>query len=360
METEASSENLAALREVATKRTDAVVIVDLRERKVFVSNTTATKIFGIHTGDTIEKMEQLINSVSPADREYIKNKYQQVSSNPAVSGIEFRLINNAGKTIWVSAETVTLDKNRYVFGVARDITHDKEHENYLVEYGSKKNTVLDTVVHQLSGALALMNNLALSADKLSVTSDQSALETFLSLMRENSKHCIKIIDDLIRVEYTESPGIHVKLSRIDVVKSLSYIFEEFKKNDGHRKFVFDSPVSSLFINTDDFKLLQVMNNLASNAIKFTRENDEIKIGIREFDTTILITVSDTGIGIPEPLQPFVFEKLGPAGRTGLNGQKSNGLGLSICNHLVQLIGGRIWFESQEEVGSTFFIGLPKD
>lgn len=360
METITEFRNLAALQEVAKKRTDAVLIIDLVGQKVLFANSIAAKLIGINTNDSIEMMSTLLAHVAPADREYIKNKYKQVSNNPSVSGIEFRLLNPSSETIWLSVETVTVENNRFVYVIIRDITHAKEHEEYLVQYGTRKNTVLDTIVHQLSGSLNLMRDLASKASELSASSNQPDLGNFVALMSDNSEHCIKIIDNLIKIEYNQAPEIVVKKARVDIVKNVSYIFDEMKRNDGSRKLLFESSVPVLFVATDDFKLLQIINNLTSNALKFTREGDEIRISIQETDRSIIIAVADTGIGIPETLQPFIFQKNGPAGRTGLSGEKSNGLGLFICNHLTQLLGGRLWFESKANVGSTFFVELPKD
>jgi len=114
------------------------------------------------------------------------------------------------------------------------------------------------------------------------------------------------------------------------------------------------------VNTDEVKLLQIVNNLASNAVKFTRKEDEVRFSIRETERSVLISVIDTGIGIPDTLQPFIFEKYGMARRTGLNGEKSTGMGLSVCRLLTELIGGQLSFESEEGKGTTFFLELPKD
>ncbi|HZY79218.1 MAG TPA: HAMP domain-containing sensor histidine kinase, partial [Cyclobacteriaceae bacterium] len=208
--------------------------------------------------------------------------------------------------------------------------------------------------------LMLVSNLALKAGKLKVTTDQVALEEFVTLVHNTAKHSINIIEDLLKKEHSESPGIHVKFSRTDVVKICNYVFDELQKTNGTRTMIFETSAPAIYVPTDDMKLLQVVNNFASNAMKFTRHGDEIRMSVRETSTSVIIAVSDTGIGIPEQLHPFVFEKHGPARRTGLAGEKSIGLGLSICMNLTNLMGGRIWFESKEGKGTTFYVELPKD
>jgi two-component system sensor histidine kinase VicK len=81
--------------------------------------------------------------------------------------------------------------------------------------------------------------------------------------------------------------------------------------------------------------------------------------VEESDFTFTLIVKDDGIGIPDHLQPLVFKKYTPAGRQGLQGEKSIGVGLSIVKNLVSLMKGSIRFESKENKGATFFVTLPK-
>jgi two-component system sensor histidine kinase VicK len=351
---------LSALQEVAAVSSQAVLIVDREERIVTFANTAASDLIGIFSGDSTEKIETLIDSVATSDRDYVKNKYVHIPERLATTDLEFRLVDSNGRQVWICCDAYLIDSARFVYVTVRDTTKARQHEDYLVEFGAKKNTLLDTLTHQLNGSLMLMNNLALRAGKLNVTSDQPALENFISLVHGNSKHCIDIINDLLIEEHSESPRIHVKFSRADVVKIVTYIFEELKKTGSSRTIVLETTAPAIFAVTDEVKLLQVVNNLASNSMKFTRAHDEIRFKLNQTDSSVIITVSDTGIGIPESLHPFVFEKHGPARRTGLNGERSIGLGLSISNHLTNLLGGRIWFESEEDKGSRFSIEIPKD
>lgn len=360
MESEQENIQIAALNEVALRSHDAVVIIDKTEAKVSFANTAAGDLLEIGSGDGIEKIGTLIESVISTDRDYVKNKYHNVNEQLAVTNVEFAMTRSNGEVAWLSCDAYQVHNKRFLYAIARDVTKARQHEKYLVEYGARKNTLLDTVMHQLNGSLGLMKNLALRAKRLNVATDRPALDEFINLIHNTSRHSIDIIDDLLKKEHTESPGIHVKFNRTDVVKIVTYIFDELRKTHGGRTIMFETNNPIIFINTDEVKLLQVVNNFASNAVKFTREGDEIKMSLRETPNSVVIAVSDTGIGIPDELKPFVFEKHGPARRTGLNGEKSVGLGLSICNHLTNLIGGRMWFESQAGVGSTFFVELSKD
>ncbi len=108
-------------------------------------------------------------------------------------------------------------------------------------------------------------------------------------------------------------------------------------------------------------LSSVINNLLSNSLKFTPYDGKIEVSITEpNEKEILIKVKDDGIGIPSDLQPFLFDKFTKARRKGIHGEPTTGLGMSIIKTIVEWHNGRIWFESSEGIGTTFYIEIPKD
>ena len=127
-----------------------------------------------------------------------------------------------------------------------------------------------------------------------------------------------------------------------------------------KNFVFISSNDSMYMEVDDMKFLQVINNLFSNAIKFKPDNGTITLTVEERENTILFILADTGIGIPEEFQAVLFDKFSKARRPGLRGEESTGLGMSIIKTLVGWHGGNIWFESAVNKGTTFYIELPKE
>jgi signal transduction histidine kinase len=113
----------------------------------------------------------------------------------------------------------------------------------------------------------------------------------------------------------------------------------------------------LMINRE--KIWRVVSNLISNAIKFSQAGAIIIVKAKEFKKEVRIEVKDQGIGIPDKLKAQVFNMFTDAKRPGTEGEKSFGLGLSICQQIVEKHNGRIWFESNIENGTTFYFSLPK-
>ena len=107
------------------------------------------------------------------------------------------------------------------------------------------------------------------------------------------------------------------------------------------------------------KFKRAVNNILTNAIKFTPANGYIGLSTSQSEHELLIKIKDSGIGIPLSTQPYVFNKLTKAKRTGTDGEKSIGLGLYITKQIIEFHDGQLWFESDEKSGTTFFIKLGK-
>jgi two-component system sensor histidine kinase VicK len=125
-----------------------------------------------------------------------------------------------------------------------------------------------------------------------------------------------------------------------------------------KHITFSHSKEKIYAEMDSMKFLQIVNNLVSNALKFTNVNGRISIHLEHFESTFLLTVQDDGIGIPKNLQPFLFRKYSEAGRTGVGGQQSVGLGMWIVRSLVEEHKGEVWFESEEGSGSKFYVEIP--
>jgi two-component system sensor histidine kinase VicK len=167
---------------------------------------------------------------------------------------------------------------------------------------------------------------------------------------------------LLEKEFLESSQTALKRQRIELVEQIQSMLEGFERMDqnDHKHFEFESSAAQVFVQVDQTKFMQALVNLVSNANKFTHTNGHIRVTVQEKAGSITLSVSDDGIGIPKDLQPHLFERFTKARRPGLKGEETVGLGLSIVKRIVELHGGKIWAESEENKGSTFFIELPSN
>ncbi len=151
------------------------------------------------------------------------------------------------------------------------------------------------------------------------------------------------------------------MKRLNIVKKISEYLEECRKSEASADRVFNltSSAKSIYIDLDEAKFMQIMNNLVTNALKFTHPGGVIEVDILEKANGVLFSFGDNGIGIPEEFHSELFDKFTRARRKGLNGEPTLGLGLSIVKTIVEWHNGRVWVESQENTGTKFFFELPK-
>jgi two-component system sensor histidine kinase VicK len=268
--------------------------------------------------------------------------------------------HNCIKWISLHAYLIVKDKKKYaIAGFIEDITIQKENEENSSKFSIKKNSVLEILAHDLTGPIGVMQNIASLIKEQA--KDNVLINEYTMLIEHICKRNIAMIRDLIQTEYLASSEIEITLERIDLVYKTNLIMHEYRRSEKKlaKTFRLTSSSDKIFAEVDEIKYAQVINNLIGNAIKFTPDGGSISVDIKEQQDSILITVKDNGIGIPQQLQPFLFDRFTKARRPGLKGEECTGLGMSITKKMVELLKGKIGFESKEHQGTTFFIEIPQ-
>ncbi|WP_167667770.1 tetratricopeptide repeat-containing sensor histidine kinase [Mucilaginibacter gossypiicola] len=241
------------------------------------------------------------------------------------------------------------------------INHQNHHlENALNDLklnNQEKDRILRTVAHDLRNPIGGIASLTGVMTEENYTDEQKEL---LNIIRETSFNSIELINEIL--EATESASAVLNKEAVEVNSLLSNSVElmRFKAAEKHQvinTFLLNSPLE-ICISRE--KIWRVISNLISNAIKFSPEGSAILLMAVELENEIEISVKDHGIGIPEKLRNQVFNMFTDAKRPGTAGEKSFGLGLSICKQIIDDHHGHIWFESDTENGTSFKFTLPKN
>jgi two-component system sensor histidine kinase VicK len=352
-------DNFAILREIGESTDDGILIYDREARTIRYTNNAAVRILGLKDDDTDTEIKARFLDVRAEDKAYLQDRFAQLKEVKIIPSAEFRIKigEDQERTLCFRAHFIAGQSCLLIF--ITDLTLSRQHQDYLLEFGTKKNTLLETLTHHISGALNLMQHLSAEARKSIEVNDNKSIELYLALVSKNSKTCLDIISDLLQSEKEKGVTISVRDVRLDIVEKIGFIHYEVSQSFKNRQFHYDRPERPIYMMADDIKVLQVMNILISNAIKFTLPTEPISIKISSNSKEVTVCVADKGIGIPDSLKPFIFERGGIAGRVGLNGEKSSGFGLSICKLFVEGMDGKIWFNSTEGAGSEFFFSLPR-
>jgi two-component system, OmpR family, sensor histidine kinase VicK len=349
--------SLKALKDVGKISDDGMLVVNVSDKKIGYCNTSLAKILGKTVNEVVEMDPEKLRKMISDDDYYVTESFNQLKDRARISNWEFRLKSDPEK--YLSVDAYWIFEPDIIVALVKDVTNTKQHLNYIVEFGARKDVILDMVSHNLSGPLNLTNNLLDLIDQLHKTQQYKKLDNPARLIRENTQQCLDVIHSFLREEHFESPKIHLESNRFDVMAKVQIMVERYKQFAAEKQIKIVSENKELFVSIDDVKFFQVVNNLISNAVKFTDARGKIQVVITEQESKFQVSVEDNGIGIPEYLWPHLFKKNTPAGRPGLRGEKSIGMGLYIVKKLVDLMHGSLTFESEEDKGSTFTIELPK-
>lgn len=184
----------------------------------------------------------------------------------------------------------------------------------------------------------------------------------IRLIHESSEHAMELINELMDRNVLEDLENRHKTKNKEVTEIRPFLKRcidvlQFRAREKGQTIELDlEGDATVSINRDAIQ--RVIGNLISNAIKFSHRDSTIRLSMEHLTNTVLLSVQDSGIGIPNDLQENVFNMFTEAKRQGTSGEQSFGLGLSISKQIVKAHGGSIWLESEEEKGTTVYIELP--
>ncbi|EQC0930850.1 two-component system histidine kinase PnpS [Listeria monocytogenes] len=250
-----------------------------------------------------------------------------------------------------------LGENGEITGIIlllHDITQIRHLENVRSEFVTNVSHELKTPVTALKGFAETLLDGAMY--------DEMLLKKFLTIIKEESDRLHRLIMDILalsRIEQNPVPE-NVELVEVDeVIEQSARTIFEMATEKNIQVIIPEKTIPSVTIETDRDKLQQILINLLSNAINYTPVDGKVEVKLIEQEAEVIIEVTDNGIGIPAKDIDRVFERFYRVDKARSRHSGGTGLGLSIVKHLVENCGGRIEVESQEEVGSTFRVTLPK-
>ena len=221
-----------------------------------------------------------------------------------------------------------------------------------------KNEILGIVAHDLRNPLASVKMVA-SLMSMEEKMNEEDLEN-LQMINAACDKAVSIINDLLETAH-DDPQQDFEVTRTELNQFLLKIVDEWvKSKNGLLNILYYENSAPVYVYISNEKMTRVMDNLISNAIKFSKPDSHIEISLRVDGTKALIDVKDFGTGIPEHLLPFIFDRFSRASRKGLRGEESVGLGLSIVQQIVTKHGGYITVSSTEGQGTTFTITLDNE
>lgn len=217
----------------------------------------------------------------------------------------------------------------------------------------QKGEILGFVAHDLRNPL---NNIeALTRIALEEESNKNSME--MQLILTSTRQAKSIINDLIEVAQNDKAPF--QLQTTNMIAFMNGICDNWQKNLNKERIINFKPDNpALIAAVNPSKLTRVIDNLIGNGLKFSKPETPINIELSSSADACIIRITDFGIGIPDDLQKMLFDQFSKAGRPGLKGEKSIGLGLHISKQIIERHGGSISVNSKENEGTTFQITIP--
>lgn len=336
---------------------DHIVITD-SEGIILYANKAVEKITGYKN---IEVMGKKAGSKDLwgglMDLDFYKKLWKTIKIDKKIfSGEVSNIRKNGEKYIAKASISPVLDQNGKVLffvGIERDVTHEKEVDRMKTDF-------ISLASHQLRTPLSAMRwflEMLLAGDAGKLTKEQTE---FVKNIEQANTKMIVLVNSLLNISRIESGRIVIDPILTDLKKLVDDELLELDKNikDKNQKVTFLVDTKLPKINIDPKLITEVYKNLLTNAIKYSPKDGKIEINITHNKKEIISQITDNGIGIPKNSQKRIFERFYRAKNVVKTETEGTGLGLYLAKAIVESSGGKIWFESGENNGTTFWFSLP--
>lgn len=345
--------SLAKFKLAVDNASDHIMITD-ENGVIIYANKAATEITGYSLKEIIGSKPSIWGGQMPA--EFYLNMWKVIKEEKKVFiGEVFNRRKNGAQYVVELRISPVLDskgKVNFFVGIERDITKEKEVDRAKTEFVSLAS-------HQLRTPLSIINwyvSELLGGDEAL----SPRVREYADEIRRGNSRMIDLVNSLLDVSRIDTGTFLVSPEPTMPCKLIEDVAADFKKQseDKSVSISLDCGKDVPIINLDVRLMRMILQNLISNAVKYTQRGDLIVVSAKIDGDYLLIAVKDTGIGIPADEKSGVFNKFFRAGNAKKIDPDGNGLGLYLVKSILNETGGEIWFESVEGVETTFFIRIP--
>jgi PAS domain S-box-containing protein len=375
---------------IEKKKRQLLYILDSIYEGVFILDSNYKILFinrGVERLLCLESLKSILGK-NLFDINIIHNDYRKIVFNRLTKVIkdnvsapihEEKLITYDGNIITVNiySEAIEYEGNMCILSVVRDITEEKKAENLKLkiqeqselldkaaEYDKLKTEFFANLSHEfrtplnvMLSSLQLLNVIEVNETPME---NKAKIKKYYHIMKQNCYRLLRLVNNLIDITKIEAKYFKLNLKNEDIiaiVEDITLSVTDYAKNKG-LNIIFDTDTEERIIACDADKIERIILNLLSNAIKFTPVGGNIFVSIADKDSTIIIYVKDTGVGIPLDNQASIFKRFIQVDKSLSRNREGSGIGLSLVKSLVELHYGTIKLVSEDGKGSEFIIELP--
>ncbi|MGC6770244.1 cell wall metabolism sensor histidine kinase WalK [Enterococcus sp. LJL128] len=339
------------LDSVLTHMTDGVIAAD-RRGKVITINDMATTLLNMPAADAIgmpllelldiQEEYTLRTLLEEPDELLLDRSSSEAPEDQMILKVDFAMIRR---------------ESGFITGlvcVIHDVTEQEKNERERREFVSNVSHELRTPLTSMRSYIEALNEGAWENPEVA--------PNFLKVTLEETDRMIRMINDLLNLSRMDSGNSKLQLEYVNFNELISFVLDRFDMmvESGEKKFVIRREFTkrALWVELDTDKIIQVLDNIMNNAIKYSPDGGEIVCRLIETHSTVIFSVTDRGLGIPKKDLGKVFERFYRVDKARARAQGGTGLGLAISREAIKAHNGSIWVESVEGQGSTFYISLP--
>lgn len=328
---------------------------------------------GYNKDELPKTIEEATNMIYPDDLPNVMEAFNEhVMGNVAEYYCEFRLRAKDGNWVWVDGRGKIISRNvtgepKELLGISQVITKRKNAELELIKEKEKaqesdrlKSAFLANMSHEIRTPMnGILGFAQLLKQPLLDIAEQSS---YIDIIENSGQRMLSIINDLVDLSKIEAGQMEVIFTEFSLGEVSEYVYNFFKTEVESKGIEFSLQITDSkkrqVLNSDKEKVIAILTNLVNNAVKYSNKGS-IELAVTVEFNTVYFHVKDTGIGITAEHQKIIFNRFVQTSSNALIQKKEGvGLGLAICKAYVEMLGGKIWLESAEGVGSTFYFCIP--
>ena len=301
------------------------------------------------------------------------------NANKGLAAVEDKVTSPDGSVLFIEVMSmaVTFEDNQAQMIIIRDITYKRLSEELREEntesrrlleearaFEQVKNDFFSNLSHELRTPLnVIMSSLQLLESHLKKSTDydkNNKRGKYINIMRQNCYRQLRLVSNIIDITKMDSGFFELKMKNLNivsVVENITLSVSEYVKSRSI-ELIFDTDFEEKIIAIDPDSIERIILNLLSNAVKFTMEGGSIFVNMCDKGDSVLISVKDSGVGIPREKQDMIFERFRQVDKSLTRDHEGSGIGLSLVKSLIEMHNGKFSVESEYKNGSTFFIELP--
>ena len=339
--TEAERRKLAS---VLTNMTDGVIATD-RKGRVILINDPALRLLRVPREMVLNRPIISVLGIDPV--------YSFEDLIHLKEAINLDLSSNERPFILRANFSVIQKETGFVNGLIAVLHDNTEQEKVDME----RREFVANVSHELRTPLTTMSSY-LEALAEGAWRDEEIAPSFLQVTQTETQRMIRLVNDLLQLSKMDSRDYDLNREIVNFNQFFNRIIDRFElsKSD-HVTFVRILSDKAYYVDIDTDKLTQVIDNIISNAIKYSPDGGNIRFGVAAADSILKVMISDDGMGIPSENVDRIFDRFYRVDRARARSMGGTGLGLAIAREMIEAHGGSIWAESEEGQGTTIYFTL---